>query len=118
MTKKNNAAQVAVQAKPCQKKAVTGGSLLPSEHQVMHAACLMVADSLQQAIKAATDPAEWRDEYHDAISAVEAALNIVQNLKTGVSSALENYEEAWWRATSVARLAMDAFPNDCVGRCV
>ena len=84
---------------------------LPLARKVMDAACLMVVGSLQQVIKAATDPVAWRDEYHDAISAVEVALSIVQNLKAGVSLALDDYAKAWWQAASVARLAMEALSD-------
>ncbi|WP_284337663.1 hypothetical protein [Comamonas sp. NoAH] len=84
---------------------------LPTKHQVMHAACLMVADSLQLVIKEAIDPTKWRDEYHDAISAVEVALDIVRSLEVVGACALDDHTDQWWRAASVARLAMGALPD-------
>ena len=83
----------------------------PGSKKVMHAACLMVADSLQLVIKAATDPAAWRDEYHDSVSAVQVALDIVRNLKVVEARELDEHAEQWWRAASVTRLAMEAFPD-------
>lgn len=84
---------------------------LPALKQVIHAACLMVADSLQLVIKVATDSEAWRDEYHDAVSAVKVALDIVINLKAAEARELDEHAEQWWRAASVTRLAMEAFPE-------
>lgn len=117
MNVKNKAAQEAVQAEPCPNERhmlalqCTWDIEPPGLKKVMHAACLMVADSLQLVIKAATDPAAWRDEYHDAVSAVEVALDIVRNLKVVEARELDEHAVQWWRAASVTRLAMEAFPD-------
>lgn len=87
------------------------GIELPAMHGVLHSACLMVAESLHLVIKAATDPEAWRDEYHDVVSAVEVALDIVRNLNVAESRELDEHAQQWWRAASVARLAMEAFPD-------
>lgn len=116
MAAKNNAARVAVQAKPCRKQAASLGMVqLPTVQQGIHMACGMVADSLRMAVKCASANRGWHDEYQDSITAAEVALDIVQRLKAEMPNGIEHFSAAWWRAASVVRLARDAFPDKKAG---
>ena len=112
MNAHNNAARVAVMAKPCQKQACRPGTgQMPTVQQAMHMACAVVSESLRAAVQAACANGQWRDEYQDVIFSVEAALDAVERLEAEMPTDPDDFDAQWWRATSVARLARDAFPD-------
>lgn len=112
MATPKNAAHVAVQAELCQKQAAGPCAVqLPTVQQAIHLACSVLAESLNDAIKAASSNSQWRDEYQDSITAAEVALTVVEQLKVEAPSDAGTFDTQWWRATSVARLARDAFPD-------
>ena len=112
MNAQNNAARGAVKAKPCQKQAAKPCAIqLPTVQQAMRMACAVVAESLRAAIQAASANGKWHDEYQDSITAAEVSLDVVQRLEAEMPSDADAFDAQWWRATSVARLARDAFPD-------
>lgn len=103
----NNAASEAVGAAACLSTAAQA-ALLPTVQQAKRLACAVVADSLQRAIDQSNE--QWAAESGDALNAAELALVAVDHISRD-QWGFDVFGVDWLRANSVARLALEAFPD-------
>lgn len=112
MTAKNNAARVAVKAKPCQKQ--TAETALPSMMQAMTLAIKLVSCSLRCAIDSISNDDEWASPDIDSEYAVEHVLEHLQQLLKELPRDRDVFDRKWFEAGSILKLAVRGFPlKDC-----
>lgn len=79
---------------------------LPTQKQVMHLACVMVAQWLRMGIGDAISARNWRDELGDSVNAAELALAAVERLTQNMPPDLDGFEPEWCRVGGVVRLVV------------
>lgn len=84
---------------------------LPTQKQVMHLACVMVAQWLRMGIEDAIAARNWRDELGDSVNAAELALAAVERLTQDMPPDLDGFEPEWCRVGGVVRLVVSAYPD-------
>lgn len=102
MSIQTNAAQEAVQAKPCQKSQIQ--SLYPTGEQTQTMALIVTHCMLEQLLEAlATAPKTPSDSEVDAMNAVEMALQHITKMTEVAPMGYTDFMHGWYVAASVIR---------------
>lgn len=112
MNAQNNAARVAVQAKPCPKQA--DSVALPTWQQTMVTALTFVQYSLEGLARTRCNDKGWDDKDVDIDMAVDLALSQIKGLRANLPPNRDAFEIGWYMAAAVINLSVRAFSRpDC-----
>lgn len=111
MTKQNNAARAAVQAKPCPKLAPVA---MPTAQQTMLAALAYVQNSLEHLARVRCEDEDWDDDDVDVDYAVDLALEHIKRLRASLPHDRDEFDRHWFMAAASINLSVRAFSRtDC-----
>lgn len=120
MTQKNNAARVAVEAKPCPKH--SDAIPMPSWQQVMLAALAFAQDSLEKLESASSIDKDLGDADVDVdVSfAMDLVLERIKRMRANLPTDRATFEVEWYAAGSVVNLSVRSFsrPASYYFRCL
>lgn len=84
---------------------------LPTQAQVMRLACVAVEGWLTCGVEHACELAAWRDEWEDATSAAELALDAISRLNAALPVGPHEFERVWCTLSGAVRLVVEVFPD-------
>ncbi|QKV52038.1 hypothetical protein [Comamonas antarctica] len=116
MNAKNNAARVAVKAKPCQKQAASPcAASLPTWQQAMVTALSFAQYSLEGLVRTRCADKDWDDRDVDIDMSVDLALLQIKSMRASPPNERSEFETGWYMAAAAINLCVRTFSRPDTG---